>query len=333
MRKNHLPAGKLETSFLQELLAAAAPGSPDVLLGPAIGEDAAAVAVTAGTLIVATDPITFTGRGLGRYAVVINANDVAVSGVRPRWFLCTLLLPPRTDEAQIRGLFREIRDELRTLGASLIGGHTEVTPAVNQPIAVGQFIGHSPSGRFLRTGSASAGDWIVQVNPAPVEGAAVLAAACPRELEGLPERTLEQAAKAAQSPGISIVEPALRAAELGATSLHDPTEGGLATALWEVADASDLALEVDESAVLWFEPGLAVCRRLGANPWGTLASGTLLAAFPEERSADAVAALRKDRYETAVIGRATRGSGVHNTAGEPLPRFEPDEVARTIAPR
>lgn len=326
-----MPPGKLDAGLLADLLAKARAGAHEVLLGPSIGEDAAAIAVPQGTLVVATDPITFTGHGLGRYAVVINANDVAVTGARPRWFLCTLLLPPGTNEAAVRVVFDEINKELRELGASLVGGHTEVTPAVNQPVAVGQFIGHTADGRFVRTGGMSPGDVLVQVNPAPVEGAGVLATECRERLSGLPAAMLERAAAGPLDPGISVVAPALRAANLGAVSLHDPTEGGLATALWEVAESSGVALEIDGSSIIWFEPGLAVCRELGADPWGTLASGTLLAAFAPANCEPAIEALGDDGWLAARIGQAAPGSGVQTLEGKPLPRFEPDEVARILA--
>ncbi len=325
-----LPTGKLPAEFLTDLLASDAPLPPDVLLGPAVGEDAAAIRVPGGTLIAATDPITFTGDGIGRYAVIINANDVAVTGVAPRWFLCTALLPPGTTEAAVRTLFAEIRDELAVLDAALVGGHTEVTPAVTQPVIVGQFLGLSPDGSFVRTGGLSPGDRVVQVGSAPIEGAAVLAAECADLLTALPEQTLAAATTAVREPGISVVQSALAATALNATSLHDPTEGGLASALGEVASASQLALVIDPGAILWFEPGLSVCKALGADPWGTLASGTLLAGFAEHQADAAATSLRDGGYTVSIIGRPESGAGVTTTDGRKIPSFEPDEVARVL---
>jgi hydrogenase expression/formation protein HypE len=331
MSNSILPTGKLPAKLLADLLASNAPIPAEVLLGPSVGEDAAAIQIPSGTLVVATDPITFTGERIGRSAVIINANDVAVTGVRPRWFLCTALFPPETAESDVRALFAEVRDELAILGAALVGGHTEVTRAVTQPVVVGQFLGLSPDGSFVRTGGLSAGDRILQVGPAPVEGGAVLASRCRPRLAALPKQTLDAATAASHDPGISVVEPALAAAGLNATSLHDPTEGGLATALWEVAVASGVALVIDPDAVLWFEPGLSVCEALGADPWGTLASGTLLAGFAEDGASAAAATLREDGYAVSIIGRAEAGAGVTVGDSRQLPRFEPDEVARILS--
>ena len=116
-----LPTGKLPPKLLAELLADGPPLPEEVRLGPAPGEDACAIELPAGTLIAATDPITLTGAGVGAHAVVINANDVAVMGARPRWFLATVLLPEGTHENEVRELFRGTRLALRDCGAALSG--------------------------------------------------------------------------------------------------------------------------------------------------------------------------------------------------------------------
>jgi hydrogenase maturation factor len=328
-----LHTGKLPAALLAELLrraAGAAGMAPELRIGPRVGEDACAIDVPAGTLVAAADPITLTGGGAGAHAVLVNANDVAVMGVRPRWFLAVVMVPPGERPDALRALFDDMRRALDRVGAVLVGGHTEVTDAVRQPLVVGHMLGLAAPGAVIATGGARAGDVVVQVGPAPVEGAAVLAAECP---DAITPALRERALAAMHDPGISVVGPALRAAELGATSLHDPTEGGLATGLHEVADASGIALVVDEAAVAWFEPGVAVCHALGADPWCTLASGTLLACFPEDRADAALCALSRDGAPVARIARAEAGAGVVTRAGRALPRSERDEVARVLDAR
>jgi len=83
--------------------------------------------------------------------------------------------------------------------------------------------------------------------------------------------------------------------------------------------------------VLWFEPGRAVCDALAADPWGTLASGTLLAALPAERAEPLCRALEARGIPARAIGKAVRGRGVERGDGHPLPRFDRDEVARVLA--
>ena len=302
----------------------------EVLLPPSVGEDACAIAIGGGALVAATDPITLTAKEIGGHAVVINANDVAVTGVRPRWFQAVVLLPPGTRADAIEALFADMHAALARLDVALVGGHTEITAAVTQPIVIGQMLGFREDGRFVRTAGMAAGDVVLQIGPAPVEGAAVLASEAPQRLGMLPPDLLEQARRTVRDPGICIVEAALLAADLGARSLHDPTEGGLSAGLHELAEAAGLALVIDPEAVLWFAPGRAVCAALGADPWGTLASGTLLAAFPEERVEQAKAALGAEGHPSARLGRAEEGCGVRTTAGSRLRRFEQDEVSRIL---
>ncbi|HXF37265.1 MAG TPA: AIR synthase related protein, partial [Actinomycetota bacterium] len=169
-----LPAGKLPPELLAAVLGDPAGWPEDVPLGPALGEDAAAILPPPGPLVVATDPITLTGEQLGRFAVLVNANDVAVTGARPRWFLAAVLLPPRTDPAEVRALFAALRESLEAVGAVLVGGHTEVTPVVARPVVVGQMLGPAGPRGPIASGGLRPGDALVQVGPAPVEGAAVL---------------------------------------------------------------------------------------------------------------------------------------------------------------
>ena len=321
-----LPSGKIAPELLARLIATDLP--PEVRLGPGIGEDACAIDVEAGTLVAATDPITLTGSGVGAHAVDINANDVAVTGARPRWFLACVLLPEGATEADTEALFAGMRRALDRVGASLVGGHTEVTAAVRQPLVVGQMLGMAEE-RTVPTGGLRPGDTLVQVGPAPVEGAAVLADILPSDrLAAVTAETLEAARSALETPGISVVEPALAAARAGASALHDPTEGGLSAGLHEMAAASGVAITLDPERIAWFAPGFALCTAAGLDPWGTLASGALLAGFSPERLDAALRALAGAGHTPAPIGRARAGTGVAFADGTPLARFERDELSR-----
>jgi hydrogenase maturation factor len=325
-----LPAGKLPAALLRALLPTERDWPDELVLPPRVGEDACVIDLRGGALVVASDPITLTGRGVGRHAVVINANDVAVTGARPRWFLSTLLFPLGTREEDVRAVFEEMHDELTRLGASLVGGHTEITAAVSQPVVVGQMMGLREDGHYVRTGGMRPGNVIVQVGAAPVEGAVVLASeGGAGSRSGVTPALLEAARGALEDPGISVVSAALRCAELGATAMHDPTEGGLSAGLHELAETSGLAIcEVSTEAVLWFEPGLALCRALDLDPWGTLASGALLAAFEADAAEVSLAQLAAEGFLARAIGEARRGEGVSLRGGAPLPRYERDELSR-----
>ena len=321
-----LPAGKLAPELLARLIETPLP--PEVVLGPRIGEDACAIEIGAETLVAATDPITLTGAGVGAHAVAVNANDVAVTGARPRWFLACVLLPEGSTGDDAQALFAGMRRALDQVGAALVGGHTEVTAAVRQPLVVGQMLGIATE-RTVPTGGLRPGDAVVQIGPAPVEGAAVLADVLSAErLAMVSMQGLEAARSALDTPGISVVGPALDAARAGASALHDPTEGGLSAGLHEMADASGVALVVEPERIAWFEPGVELCAAADLDPWGTLASGTLLAGFAPDRLDAALEHLAGAGHAVSVIGRAERGCGVALVSGTALTRFERDELSR-----
>ena len=325
--------GKLPQDQLARLLGQFGPLPAEIRVGPEIGEDAAVIDIPGGVLVAATDPVTLTSADVGELAVIVNANDVAVTGARPRWFLATVLVPSGADAGVVDEIFASMKEALDRIGASLVGGHTEVTEAVTVPVVVGQMLGVIESGSPIATKDTRPGDRILQAGPAPLEGGAVLAHEAAKLLDSLDPITIERARAGRHSPGLSIVEPALIAANLGAHSLHDPTEGGLAAGLHEMARAAGVRLRIDRTAVAWYEPAVQVCRALGADPWATLASGTLLAALAPGDTNNAVAELTSHGYQTSIIGRAEPGNGLLDEESKPIHLPARDEVARILSSR
>ena len=225
-----------------------------------------------------------------------------------------------------------MHDALAELDAVLVGGHVEITDAVSRTVVVGHMMGLRQDNNFASTAALESGQAVVQIGPAPVEGAAVLSAEARAQLEGkVAAATLSEAADAMTNPGISVVEAALRATSLGASAMHDPTEGGLSAGLYEMAETAGVGLVVSADAVLWYEPGRVMAEALGIDPWGLLASGALLAAFPEDTAGDALATLSDEGFACAPIARAADGSGVVFEGGGAVPRFARDELIRALS--
>ena len=323
--------------MLARLLAKLTVTDPRVLLGPSIGEDAALIDFGPTTLIAKTDPVTFATDLIGWYAVQVNANDIAACGGDPRWFMATVLLPEGTAPERAEAIFDQMREAADTLNVALIGGHTEITIGLPRPIVCGTMLGEAPRGATLGTGGARPGDVLLLTRGIAIEGTSLLA----RERAGLLEnagvspQTLHAAEELLFNPGISVVPDARAAREAGGvTAMHDPTEGGLATALAELALASGVGVEVEREAVPLLPETAAVCEALGADPWGLLASGALLIAADPAAAADILDSLRDAGVTATRIGRATGPeTGLRLlTAGtaERMPHFERDEVARIL---
>jgi hydrogenase maturation factor len=290
-------------------------------------------------LVAKTDPITFATDLIGWYAVHVNANDIACAGATPRWFLASAMLPESWTETDVERLFRQVLDACGQLGVSLVGGHTEITGGLERPIVVGCMLGEVERSRLIRTGGGQPGDVLILAQGIAIEGTAVLAreAAGALRARGLAPETITRAQELLFTPGISVVSAAralcaaLTPAQL--RSLHDPTEGGLAAGLWEVAEASGTGALVDGEAIPVLPETRAVCDALALDALGLLASGALLAGVAPEAEQTALTALAAQGIPARVIGRLTlRAEGIRLRAGDGTlrewPRFERDEVAR-----
>ncbi|MSQ08408.1 MAG: hydrogenase expression protein [Dehalococcoidia bacterium] len=332
-----LKAGKLPAPLLARLLSRIQRRDPRVLTGPGIGEDAALISFGASTLIAKTDPVTFATDLAGWYAVQVNANDIAVCGGVPKWFLATVLLPEGASPELAEGIFEQIKNAAGNLGVELVGGHTEVTIGLPRPIVVGFMLGEAPASRAISTSEASVGDVLVLTKGIAIEGTALLAREAADRLAkaGVGADRIEAAREFLFEPGISVVADARAAlAAGGVNAMHDPTEGGLATALAEVAAAAKCGLEVDADAVPVFPETLAFCAALGADPWGLISSGALLISVTPGDESGVLASLESVGISGAVIGRLTPlAEGLVLVKGGKrgvLPRFERDEMARLL---
>ncbi|MEW6543041.1 MAG: AIR synthase family protein [Nitrospirota bacterium] len=341
-RLNALPAGKLPVSLLRRLLAQAAPrGTGCVVVGPGIGLDAAVLDWGGRYLVAKTDPITFVSEGTGAYALTINANDLAVMGATPRWFLATILLPAgKTTGATAAKIFTQLAASCRRLDVRLIGGHTEITTATARPVIVGCLLGDCPKGRLVTAAGARIGDAVLLTKGIPIEAVSILARERAGELRrryGV--RFAARCRRYLDDPGISVLEDArLALAAGGVHAMHDPTEGGLSTALYELAEASKVGLRIEERAIPVLPEGARLCADCGLDPLGAIASGSLLiCAAP--RSAPAIlrcltrAGIAAAHIGTIVPAREGVRLVTDGRRPRPLPRFAVDEIARLLDQR
>ncbi|NPA91085.1 MAG: hydrogenase expression/formation protein [Chloroflexi bacterium] len=331
-----LATGKLPHSLLRGLLRKYGRGDDQILVGPHVGEDAAAIALREDVVVAGMDPITFATDEIGWYVVHVNANDVAVMGAAPRWFLVTFLLPEGRSTAQdVEHMFAQVADACREVGAHLVGGHTEVTYGLDRPLAVGVMLGEVAREKLIRTGNAQPGDVLILARGVPIEGTALIARERREDLlrRGISPRLIERAANFLHDPGISVVRAALLAAATADIhAMHDPTEGGLLTGVWELAEASGVGMWVDGDAVPVLPEGRVLCDVYGLDPLGTIASGALLLTCAESEATPVVDALGDADIPAQVIGRVLpRTEGLWIRRGgkaQPLSPPPVDEIVK-----
>lgn len=332
------PLGKLPPAVIAQLAERFAPTDPRVILGPGVGLDCAVLDFGDRLLVAKTDPITFTADQIGWYAVQVSANDVATTGAHPAWFLVTALLPEgATDQALVESIFEQIHEACQSVGAAFVGGHTEVTADFKRTVLVGTMLGEVTRDRLVTPRGAQPGDAVLLTKWIPIEAISILTKEFASQLGGLDPALIDWGGSVLQSPGISVVKEALLAARTGGvTAMHDPTEGGLAGGLWELAEAAQVGLEVDLEAIPIPSQARDICRALDVDPISAIASGSLLLTVGPDHAGAVEAACASEGIAVARIGQVTEGSGVQirqRGQMQSLPQPPRDAIARLFEDR
>lgn len=334
----YYPVGKLPAEDLDRILRRHATGTdPRVLVGPGIGRDAAVISFGSSVLVTKTDPITFATEEIGWYAVNINANDVAAMGAAPRWFLTTILLPEaKTDAGLVDRIFSGLSDACAELDITLCGGHTEITHGLDRPLLIGQMLGEAAPDGYVSGSGARTGDRILLTKGIAIEATALIAMEKGDEVRArFSDDFLETCRRYLRRPGLSVVKEARIAMETGGVhAMHDPTEGGLASGLREIAVASGVGMLIEEDRLPLLPESDALCAFYGLDPLGVIASGALLIVVDPDHAEPVLARLSEAGIPVAEIGsvrppdfgiRIRRMGKVVD-----LPTFHRDEIGKVF---
>ncbi len=333
----NLLLGKVPNKVLQEIVFRNL-GSKrdDVVLNPSIGEDAAIVQAGNELLAVSSDPITGAEEWLGWLAVHVSTNDVATRGVQPRWFNSIILLPKNSTAELVEKICTQMDKAASQLNVAIIGGHCEVTPGIEHPIVTGCAIGVAEEGKYVTCGGARIGDHIILTKGTGIEGTAILASDRRTELlKVFDENFLNQAENFFEK--ISVVKDALTAFKIGGVSaMHDPTEGGVAGGLHELADAANIGFNVHEEKILVSEETHKICAHFNVDPMQLISSGSLLIVAKEEKTDKIISNLSNNDVQSSIIGEVTKpalGRNLVTRTGEKTRLIRPvsDHLWRALA--
>lgn len=277
----------------------------EVLVRPSVGEDCSVLEFEEDeVMVLSTDPITGTIEDIGTFAVHVTANDIASSGAEFVGIMLTILLPPPFEEKKLKELIKEIEEECQALNVEIIGGHTEITRAVNQPILTVTGVGKIKKEDLVTTKGVTPGQEVVLTKWIGLEGTAIIAKAKERELQSKYTQEFIDQGKDFLTY-ISVVPEAKIAKELGVSSMHDITEGGVFGALWEVAAASNVGIEVDLAKIPIRQETVEVCEFFDLNPYMLMSSGSLL--IVTDHANHLVEVFNRHNIAATVIGRITEG--------------------------
>ncbi len=332
-----LPVGKLPPEILKKLISQAPIQNSRLFMGPGIGLDCGIIDDGNKYLVLKTDPITFATEEIGWYAIQIIANDIATTGAEPLWLMVTALFPQdKTDEALIQSVCSQVFDACKSMNITLTNAHTEITYGIDRPILMCSLLGEAPKDKLITPWGAKPGDAVLVTKSIPVEGTALLAKEFPNRLHAiLTLKELETAQNYIHNPGIGISRDAKIAIENGhITAMHDPTEGGIAAALWELSEACGYTIEMDSRCLPISPLSKKICDFFGLNPLNTIASGSLLFTVDESDVDRVIEALERSGIPCSRIGKVQNQQQVQiwdlASSGR-LERPEQDEIAKVFS--
>ncbi len=307
---------KLSHDLMEELFFGMDIKDPSVVMGPKFGEDAAVIEIDGFNLVVHTDPISGAVENIGWLAINIAANDIAVTGAEPRWALCSIQIPEDMSKEDIKKISEDLISAAEELDITIIGGHTETVSRIDRPLLSTTMMGITEEPVY--TSGSKGGDKIVQIKPAAMEGSWILVNDHRDKLleMGVHKTTLDEVM--GWSKEISVVKQALKIMDK-ATSLHDPTEGGILQGLYEMAHCSGNDFHINSEIELRNETK-EICKILDIDPLYLISSGCLLATIPNVYDCD----------EGSVIGEVREGEGRVFYQGEEVKERPEDELFRIL---
>jgi len=305
---------------------------PKVIVGPSVGEDAAIIDLNGHVLVVHSDPITEASERIGWLAIHVVCNDIAVRGAKPKWVLPVIFLPEGCEEKLLDEITLQIDAAAKEVGVMVVGGHTERTPKLKRPLISMTAIGLTKKEKYITTKGAKVGDLVLMTKGAGIEGTYIISTDFKDNLieRGVNENTIDKASKYILE--ISVVKEALALAEIGVSSMHDPTEGGLIGGLAEISQASKVGIEIWEEKVIIRRETQEICSSLGVDPLKLMGSGSLIASFKPEKEKEIKSKLDALKIPYSIIGEVIEGNEVivHRKDGtvERISGFVIDEIAR-----
>lgn len=276
----------------------------DLLVGGGIGEDAAVIRVpNGGFLVAASDPVTGAGKNAGSLLVHINANDIACKGGDPSWLIVTLIVPDRMGAEYIHDIMQEIHETCCEMGIAIAGGHTELTDRYEQPVISGTMLGITR--HELSAGKIKEGDVILVTGHAGLEGMSIIANDRPDIFAGI---FTNEELEIIRSWGrdLSVVKPA-RILRDFARYMHDPTEGGINGALYEMQEGSNLSLELMRENIPVSPLTLRAAEKLCFDPYSLISSGMLIAVIPADEVSHVQSILKEEGIVSGIAGKFVKG--------------------------
>lgn len=281
-----LPVGKLDSDILKKIVFEKITfRRSEVITRPGIGEDCAAIDFGQYECVVSTDPITAAVNDIGRLSIHISCNDVASNGIEPLGILLTVMLPVGTTTGDIEKIMSDAAHAAELCNVEIIGGHTEITPAVAKPVIVSTAIGRAVCGASASAKDMKPGDFIYMTKTAGIEGTGIIACDFEKELLTIMSSEEVEEAKALLDL-VNVIPEGLIGGSVGTSGMHDITEGGILGAVWEMCRISGNGADVYIDKIPVLDVTKKVCGHFDIDYLRLISSGCMLMVVTAENSAE-----------------------------------------------
>ncbi len=305
MDKKVLPVGKLDSEVLKKIVFDKITYKRnEVITRPGIGEDCAVVDFDKYECVLSTDPITAAASDIGRLAIHISCNDIASNGVEPLGILLAVMLPQGTTQEDIEHIMADAGRAAELAGVEIIGGHTEITPAVNTPVIVSTALGRAVRGSSASALDMKPGDLIYITKTAGIEGSGIIACDFTDELKSILTVGEIDEAKSLLDY-VSVIPEGIIGGEVGTSGMHDITEGGIFGAVWEMCTVSGNGANIYPERVPVLPVTEKICMYYNIDCFRLISSGCMLMSVPAEKVSEMEKRMDKANIRFTCIGEVT----------------------------
>ena len=330
-----LKTGKLDSDVLERIVFDKITyRRDDVLTRSGIGEDCAVIDYGEYECVISTDPITAAIADIGRLAIKVTCNDIASNGIEPVGIVLACMLPVGTTEEDVEQIMEQAGKAAAELKVEIIGGHTEVTNAVNQPVIVSTAVGKGKKWSSQNAENMQPGDYILMTKTAGMEGTGIIARDFGDEVRKfLTEEEVQEAV--AMLDQVSVLQEGLIAGKIGTCGMHDVTEGGILGAVWELCEVGNVGGEVWIDEVPLTAVARKICKAFDIDPLRLISSGSMMIIAAPDKKDQIMKELTEAGIKTTCIGRIkNKEDGVRMKVGRELMEVDPpymDEIYKVTA--
>lgn len=324
--------GKLPNELLEKIVLNNIEKSrTDVLIHAGIGKDCAVVEFGDYGCVLSSDPITGAMSNLGSLAIHISCNDIAASGAEPIGVMLTMLMPPSVTEEEVEKIISDAGRTASELNVEIIGGHTEITDAVNKTVLITTVVGKQPKHEVLSEKLVTPGDSVIITKYAGIEGTSIIANDLEAKLRGKVSEDLIQEGKEL-SKYLSVLKEGRLGNKFGAKYMHDVTEGGLLGAIWETAVANGVGIKITEEKIPMKKSTVEISKVLNIDPLKLISSGSMIVVMEAEKAKIYIAELETQGIKGTIIGEITESKLIMESDGIETEIESPksDEIYKVI---